>query len=220
VSDRRSGHRIDLRSSPDDPTLLSPVLDHLRGGGLIAYPTETVYGLGCLIRPEPVRRLLELKDRGPDRPLLLLVHDVETVDELRWTREARELADVFWPGAVTLVLDDPYGHFPPGIRSPAGGVAVRRTPDPVARALLRLLDEPLTSTSANVPGGEPARSADGAGQVLEALDCRQEAWLLDGGARPPSEPSTIIDCTVSPVRVLREGAVPTSRVRCVRPEAT
>lgn len=210
--------RVDVRTEPYDPASLAAVVGHLRDGGLVAYPTETVYGFGCLARPEPVRRLLELKGREPDRPLLLLIPGPEAVSGLEWTPEARELARAFWPGAVTLVLADPARRFPPGVRSPRGGVAVRRTPHPVAQALVEALGEPLTSTSVNAPGDEPARTADEAEAVIRKLGCGDETWLLDGGALPPSEPSTIIDCTGPDLRVLREGAVPVSRLRCVRPE--
>lgn len=212
--------RLDVRAPPFDPGVLSAVADHLRTGGLVAYPTETVYGFGSLARPGPVERLLELKGRDPGRPLLLLISGHESVRELAWSEEARELAEVFWPGAVTLVLPDPDRHFPDGVRSPRGGVAVRRTPHPLARILVEAVDEPVTSTSANAPGGEPARTADRAEEVIRALGCEDEMWLLDGGELPPSEPSTIIDCTGAGIRILREGTVPASRVRCVRPELT
>ncbi len=218
MSGEAGPRRLDFRADPWDDALLGAVVEHLRAGGLVTYPTETVYGFGGRAAPEPVEAVLALKGRGPKKPLLLLVSDVESVEDLGWTDEARTLADVFWPGALTLVLADPDRRFPPGVRSPDGGVAVRRTPHPLARALVERLGEPLTSTSANRSGEEPARRGDEAWSLLRGLGCGDEMWLLDGGPLPPSEPSTIVDCTGPELRVLREGAVLVSRLRCAGPE--
>ena len=125
------------------------VLDHLRQGRVLAYPTETVYGFGAVCTPEGVDGVRALKGRSEDKPLLVLLPKAEHAAGLAWTDEARELGEVFWPGAVTLVLSDPAGIFPAGIRSSAGTVAVRVSPHPLVRAILSRLDEPITSTSAN-----------------------------------------------------------------------
>lgn len=201
--------------SPVDPSLLDAVVDHLRQGGLIAYPTETVYGFGCALHSRALARLSELKERGEDAPFLLLIPDRGSVDDLRWTRRARELAAVFWPGALTLVLDDPEGAYPPAVRGPTGGVAVRRTPHPVARTLVESLGAPLTSTSANPPGGEPAADALAAATAARALGATEgELWIVDGGVLSPSRPSTIVDLSGEVPRVIREGAVPVQRLTC------
>lgn len=209
---------LDFRAPPFDAEVLREVVEHLRSGGLVAYPTETVYGFGCALVPGALERLLALKGRDPDRPLLLLVPEGDGTGDLRWTAEARELAAAFWPGALTLVLADPNERFPPGIRSPEGGVAVRRTPHPVAAALVEALAAPLTSTSANRPGDAPALSAEEAEAAARSLGAGAEMWVLDGGTLAPSPPSTVVDCTGPEIRVLRPGAVPPQRLRCVRPE--
>src|SRR5690606_20055887 len=115
---------------------------------------------------------------------------------------------------LTLVLADPDGTFPPGVRSDAGAVAVRRTSHPVAARLVELLGEPLTSTSANPPGGEPAADGDAAFRAAVEAGAGGETWVLDAGPLPPSPPSTIVDCTGSPPRVRRVGAMPVRRLRC------
>ncbi len=209
---------LDFRAPPLDAELLREVVEHLRSGGLVAYPTETVYGFGCALVPGALERLLALKGRDPDRPLLLLVPEGDGTGDLRWTPEARELAATFWPGALTLVLADPEERFPPGVRSSAGGVAVRRTPHPVAAALVEALGAPLTSTSANRPGDTPALTAEEAEGAARSLGAGAETWVLDGGPLAPSPPSTVVDCTGPEIRVLRPGAVPPQRLRCVRPE--
>jgi L-threonylcarbamoyladenylate synthase len=205
-------------NDPPDPARLEWVVGHLSEGGLLALPTETVYGFGCAADPGPVDDLMTLKGRGPDRPFLVLVPDREAVARLAWTEEARELARVFWPGALTLILEDPEGLFPPGIRSPRGTVAVRRTPHSLARRVVEALGRPMVSTSANLPCAPPALSAREAWLAARALVAGPRLWVLDGGALDPSEPSTLVDCTGSEPKILRAGAVPVHRLRCVLPE--
>lgn len=206
---------LDVRSPSDVD--LTGVVAHLRSDGVVAYPTETVYGLGGACTPESVRAVRELKGRTDDKPLLALVESAESVDRLRWTPGARELAGIFWPGSVTLVLEDPEGIFPPGIRSVEGSVGVRVSPHPLVGRLLTAFGAPLTSTSLNEPGAPPVPSGAEAREVLERLDA-EDVVLLDGGTLPTSGPSTVVDCTGSAPVVLREGAIPMTRLRCVIPE--
>ena len=208
---------LDLRGTLPTPSELAPVADHLRSGGLLAYPTETVYGFGGLCTPTEVERLRSLKRRAEDRPLLVLVRDAHAAAGLRWSDEARELASIFWPGALTLVLADPERIFPEGVRSADGGVAVRMSPHPLVAALLELLPTPLTSTSANAPGEAPARSGQEALHAAVTLGAGTEMLVLDGGHLPPSGPSTIVDCTGAAPVVIREGTLPLSRLRCALP---
>ena len=209
------GRRTDLREDPEAD--LAKVVAHLEGDGVIAYPTETVYGFGSLGTLSGIRRVQELKHRERDKPLIALVPSAAALEALEWTDEARELASIFWPGAVTLVLGDPRGIFLSGVRSVDGTVAVRVSPQPIVGRLLERLGVPLTSTSLNEPGREPARSGTEAAAVIERLG-RSDVWLLDGGTLPESSPSTIIDCTSGTPTVLREGAVPVGRLRRVIPE--
>lgn len=209
-------NRLDLRADPEAD--LAPLVDHLEADGVLAYPTETVYGLGGLCTPDAVARVQELKRRDGGKPLLVLVPSPESVSGLRWTDEARELAAIFWPGALTLVLEDPRGIFPEGVRSaPAGSVGVRMSPHPIASRLVRTLERPITSTSLNEPGATPAASGREAAEVLDRLGAA-DVWLLDGGGLTASASSTVVDCTGPEPRVLREGAVPIDRLRCAIPE--
>lgn len=178
---------------------------HLHAGGLIAYPTETVYGFGCALVPEALRRLTRLKGRGPDQPFLLLIRDPEDVRELAWTESARRLAGAFWPGPLTLALADPQRRFPDAVRSLSGTVAVRVSPHPATAAILAACDGPVTSTSANRPGQPPSLDADAAARSF-GTDI-SSALVLDGGTLPPSEPSTILDCAGPTPRVVRAGAL-------------
>ena len=206
----------DLRADPELD--LEPVVAHVRAGGVIAYPTETVYGLGSTCTDEGVRRVRALKRRDGDKPLIALVASAAAASGLRWTDAARELAAIFWPGALTLVLEDPARLFPPGVRHPVDGtVAVRVTPHPVAARLVAALGGPLTSTSLNAPGESPASSGQEAARVVLRLG-GSDVFVLDAGTLPPSGPSTVVDCTGPEPIVLRAGSVPVERLRCAIPE--
>lgn len=181
------------------------IIRHLRDGGLIAYPTETVYGFGCLVRDDAVTALAALKSRESAKPFLLLILEPGDVAGLEWTPSATRLAERFWPGALTLAIPV-QGEFPSRILSSEGAVAVRATPHESLRTLLGLLGEPITSTSANLPGQPSATSAEQVSAVLADLG-RSDVLVLDGGQLPPSAPSTVVDCSREPPRLIREGAI-------------
>jgi L-threonylcarbamoyladenylate synthase len=209
---------LEIWGDPPDPDLLGMVVRHLEGGGVVAMPTETIYGFGAALLDQAVKELQRLKARGSEKPFLVLVPGIESVSELEWTPEALEFAEAFWPGALTLVLNDPKGLFPPGVRKADGTVAVRQTPHPVARGIVEALGKPLVSTSANPPGGVPALTAQEARDTALALGAGTHLWVLDGGSLDPSEPSTIIDFSGSEPYVVRPGSIPISRLRCVLPD--
>lgn len=213
----RAPARLDLRGVVPDPESILPAAAHALRGGILAYPTETVYGFGGRCDLDTVRRVRALKRREEVKPLLVLVRDADEVATLQWTDEARELARAFWPGSVTLVLRDPDGFFPEGVRSAEGAVAVRVSPHPVVSLLLDALDGPLTSTSANAPGRPPARSGGEALAAAVALGAGAEMLVLDVGLLPASAPSTLVDCTGPAPVVVREGTIPLHRLRCVLP---
>ncbi len=201
------------------PGRLREVGRHLRSGGLLAYPTETVYGLGGLVEEDPLRELAALKRRDADKPFLLLLPDPQGPPGLVWNRCARRLAERLWPGPLTLVLSDPGRAFPAQVRGGSGGVAVRMSPAPVARQILAEAGAPITSTSANPPGGTPARSGTEVLEAADALDADDRLWVVDAGALPPAPASTIVDCTGRDPVVLRAGALDPSELREICPPA-
>lgn len=189
---------------------LDEIVAHLRAGGLIAYPTETVYGFGGLVRDDALVALSALKSRDESKPFLVLVRDADDLPGIQWTPAAHRLATHFWPGALSIALCVTR-DFPARIVSEEGTVALRATPHQGIRALLARLREPITSSSANLPHAAPARTADEVARVLRELG-REDVMILDGGELSPSASSTLIDCSVDPPRILREGAITTEAV--------
>jgi len=183
---------------------LRAAADTLRAGGVVALPTETFYGLAAAaLDAGSVRRIFELKGRPESKPLLVLVASVamaETVAQV--TPAARDLMLRYWPGALTLVLPA-LPTVPSVVTAGTATLGVRLSPHPVARGLVELLGEPVTAPSANPNALAPPTTAAGVlAYFPEGLDL-----VLDGGTTPGGEPSTVLDLTAEPARVLRQGAV-------------
>lgn len=208
---------LEVWGDPPEANILAMVARHLDSGGVVAMPTETVYGFGSALRDGAIREVQRLKVRGMDEPFLVLVSGPQAVPDLEWTPLARELSEIFWPGALTLILRDPHRRFPPGVRSLDDKVAIRHSPHPMAMGLVEALGEPIISTSVNPPGGVPALTAQEAMEISRSLGGGVNLWVLDGGRLPPSEPSTIIDCSEDEPVVVRAGSIPLNRLRCVLP---
>lgn len=202
-------HEADVRAAAPQ------VRSHLDAGGLLAYPTETVYGLGSAPRASALEDLAALKRRPPRKPFLLLVSGRLMAEDwgLVFPPAARAMADVFWPGPLTLVLRGGEGRLPDQLRGPEGGIAVRHTSQAGMALLVRLVGFPITSTSANRPGGPPAPGVDRLVELFRGAVDKGQLLVLDGGVLGNVPPSTIVDCT-GPIPVLiREGALPRPELR-------
>lgn len=190
-------------------------LAHLEHNGVLAYPTETVYGFGGAIDGTSVQRLMAVKRRPEGKPFLLLVSGSAMIERLglHLSNAASMLAARFWPGPLTLVLPGGERRVPSRLRGPEGGIAVRWTSHPGLQRLIASIGDPLTSTSANLPGHPAAmRAAEVLAQWgVEIASGRIR--LLDGGTLAPSPASTVVDCTVRRPRVIRPGAIPASTLR-------
>ena len=194
---------------------LAPTREHLLGGGLIAYPTETVYGLGSRPTELDVARLAEFKGRNSQKPFLLLVSG-RTMAEgygLSFSPAANALAEAFWPGPLTLVLPGGEGRLPGILRGPEGGIAVRHTSHPGVARLVTELGFAITSTSANRAGKPPAPGAAGVQEDFAEAVRAGTLLVLDGGVLGNVPPSTVVDCTKREPRLIREGAVPRAELR-------
>lgn len=177
----------------------------LRAGGLVVFPTETVYGLGArAFDPSATRRVYRAKGRPLDNPLIVHVSDEKQLARvaLRVTPLARRLMDAFWPGPLTLILDKAPG-VPAAVTAGQGTVAVRMPKHPAALALLRELGEPLAAPSAN-RSGRPSPTT--AAHALRDLEGRVPL-ILDGGACRKGLESSIVDARLERPVLLRPGTI-------------
>ena len=206
---------LPLFTRPDAERAAPTVRDHLAGTGLLGYPTETVYGLGSAADPASVARLARLKGRREGKPFLLLVANRSMAERsgLVFTPAATALAEVFWPGPLTLVLKGGEGRLPDRLRGPEGGFAVRHSSHSAVSRLIELLDQPLTSTSANRSGQAPAAGAEQVVTLFRESYQAGELLVLDGGILGNVPPSTIVDCTTPQPTLIREGALPRDELR-------
>lgn len=180
----------------------------LLAGGLVAFPTDTVYGLAALVtHTQGIERLYQAKERSGGKAIAVLIGDPAQLDQLTpgLTPSAERLAARYWPGALTLVL--PRLESLPANLSPRPTVGVRMPDHAFALALLWRTG-PLATTSANLSGYNNALTAQ---QVFEQLAGRVEL-ILDGGPAPGGVPSTVVDCTQDSPRVLRRGAIPEEEI--------
>jgi L-threonylcarbamoyladenylate synthase len=186
-----------------DPNALRYAVDVLRYGGLVAFPTDTVYGVGALaFHHEAVLRLYTVKGRSTDKAIAVLIgREADLADvATALTPAAKRLAEKFWPGSLTLVV--PKHPRLPAAVSALPTVGVRMPDHALARRLLEQTG-PMAVTSANL-SGEP--NALTAAHVLAQLSGRIEL-ILDGGRVPGGVPSTVVDCTAAVPQILREGPV-------------
>ncbi|HEU5319605.1 MAG TPA: L-threonylcarbamoyladenylate synthase [Methylomirabilota bacterium] len=188
-----------------EAAVLAEAVGVLRAGGLVAFPTETFYGLGAAaLQPAAARRVYDAKGRPTGKPVLVLVDSVEMAAALAETVSpaASALMARHWPGALTLVLRAGR-RVPAEVTAGTGTVGVRLSSHPVARGLVTALGEPVTAPSANPSGGAPPVTA---AAVLEGLAGRIDL-VLDAGPTAGGAPSTVVDATVDPPRIVRAGAV-------------
>jgi L-threonylcarbamoyladenylate synthase len=183
---------------------IAAAAQRLRSGGLVAYPTETVWGLAADARSAPaVARLRAWKGREADKAMSVLVDDWTALRALgaEQTPLAARLAARFWPGPLTIVMRCARG-FAPGVASEDGAVGFRCSPHPVARALAREAG-PITATSFNRSGAPACATRAEAERCADA-----EVALVAGEDAHGAAPSSVVDATGARLRVLREGAIP------------
>ena len=204
-----------LRVDPahPDPAALARAAAVLRGGGLVAFPTETVYGLGAhALDPAAVQRIYDAKGRPGYNPLIVHVPDAEAARPLAavWPEAAERLAAAFWPGPLTLVLPKD-AAIPDAVTAGLPSVALRVPAHPVARALLREAGVPVAAPSAN---RSTQVSPTTAGHVVRGLGDRVDV-VLDGGPCPVGIESTVLSLAGPVPTLLRPGTVSADQLRQV-----
>jgi L-threonylcarbamoyladenylate synthase len=183
---------------------LSETRKVLKAGGIVAFPTDTFYGLG--VNPynkSAVDKIYEIKGRDPEKPLLLLIDSVTKLENLVEEPSAAciKLMQVFWPGPLTLLFKPKPSSIHENIT--ADLIGIRQPGNPVTRKILSALDHPLTAPSANISGGTPATTAQ---QVQDTFGEKVEL-ILDAGECRGGKPSTLINATDAPARLIRAGEI-------------
>jgi L-threonylcarbamoyladenylate synthase len=204
-----------IKINPDRPeqALIDRAVEILKGGGVIAYPTETFYGLGAHAGiQEAVERIFLIKGRAFTNPVALILGDGTEIGRLvvEAPPAAYRLMQAFWPGALTIVFKaSPL--IIPRLTAGTGKIGIRVSSHPIASILAKTLSFPLTATSANISG---AKECSTAGEVVQSLGDRVDA-VIDGGKTAGETGSTVLDITVKPPLILREGAVPSPLILAI-----
>ena len=207
------------RLAADDAPGRAAAIEALRRGALVAFPTDTVYGLGVALgAPDGIERLFQAKRRPPEKGVVLLLADHRQADEVAELGAAGQvLAAACWPGALTLVVRQrPDVPLPPALTGGATTVGLRLPDHETPRALAAALG-PLPVTSANRSGQPDA--TDAAGVLAQLGDVPDLALVLDGGPARAGQSSTVVDCSAGPVRLLRAGAISIELLMAVLAEA-
>ena len=201
------------RIVPDDEAGRAQAVAVLRAGGMVALPTDTVYGIAVdLATPGGVERLFAAKRRPPDKGIMLLLAAASQAEEVGLLGPAaRALAAAFWPGGLTLIVAQrPDVVLPAALTGGSHTIGLRLPDHPTPRALAAAVG-PIPTTSANRSGRPEGRdAADIVAQLGDSLDL-----VLDGGAAHGGPPSTVVDCTADVPRILRAGAIPVSRIGAI-----
>lgn len=200
-----SANTIRVDPTAPDPAAMARAADIIRAGGIVAFPTETVYGLGAdALNPAAVQRIFDAKGRPSFNPLIVHVPDAAAARAVvaDWPEAADRAADAFWPGPLTLVLPK-RPEVPDSVTAGLPTVAVRVPAHPVALALLGAAGVPVAAPSANrFTRISPTTAGHVARGLGDAVDL-----ILDGGATPYGIESTVIDLTTDPARILRPGVI-------------
>ncbi len=205
------------RLVPDGPAAQAEAIALLRAGGIVALPTDTVYGIAAdLALPDAIERLFAAKQRPPEKAVAVLLADAEQAAELgEVSPAAAVLAQRFWPGGLTLVLPvRPQARLPRILADGTPTIGVRVPDHATPRALAGALG-PLPTTSANRSGEPDARDA---GEILERLG-ESLALVIDGGPIRGGPSSTVVDCTLDWPSILRDGAIPSATIAAALTEA-
>ena len=188
-----------------EPELIQPLCTVIKGGGIIAFPTRCLYGLGAdAFNADAVDRVFKIKQRPTQKPILILIEQRIQLERLvsHPSSAAFCIMDHFWPGRVTLVFKAG-DAVPRHLTAGTGKIGIRLTGHPVAAALIRSLGRPITGTSANLSGESGCRRlGDLKPQLTRQLDAALDAGLLKGGTG-----STVVDVTGDIPRILREGEI-------------
>ena len=202
---------IRVNTKKIDTSEIEQTVEILKNDGVIVYPTETFYGLGaCCFSRNAIRRIYWLKGRKFSKPLSVLVSDIDMLRKivLGFSDAYRPILSEFWPGPLTIIFKAST-QIPEEITASSGRIGVRLPAYDWVRRLVREAGFPITGTSANISGEQEIAQGK---KVIKAFN-RKVELIADGGRTQGIVPSTVIDFTSCKPRILREGAVPVSRLK-------
>jgi L-threonylcarbamoyladenylate synthase len=177
----------------------------LEEGGIVAFPTESFYGLGvAATNTSALKGLFKVKKRDSSLPILILISCMDELSDYTASipLKALELGRLFWPGGLTLIFEASQ-DLPQSLTAGTGKIGIRISDHPVARSLTLALKAPITGTSANISGQPPCTRAE---QVVDLFDGQLDL-ILDGGATEGTYPSTVLDVTSDPPLLIRQGII-------------
>jgi L-threonylcarbamoyladenylate synthase len=193
-----------------EPEIIAEAAAVIRQGGVLAFPTRCLYGLGAdAFNPEAVERVVKIKQRSQQNPILVLVDSRKQLKSLvtHIPPAADAIMDAFWPGRLTLVFEA-RNSLPDQLTAQTGKIGIRLPGHPVAAAIARQVKGPVTGTSANISGQPGCCRA----QDLDPAIAGQLGLILDAGTLIGGIGSTVVDVTSTPPQILREGAVTAKEV--------
>jgi L-threonylcarbamoyladenylate synthase len=177
----------------------------ISGGGVVALPTESFYGLSVdATNAQAVERIFAIKKRASELPILILISSVGELAKyvIEVPPAAKKMGERFWPGGLTMIFESA-PILPSSLTGCTGKIGIRISSHPIAHAIPKALLVPITGTSANVSGTPPCTTAD---QVLECIGTEVDL-VLDGGPTQGRDPSTVLDMTCNPPLIVREGMI-------------
>lgn len=197
---------LSIHSQTPDPKLIAKAAGFVLDGEVVAYPTETIYGLGAnVFDKKAVKKIYDLKARDVGLPISILVANREMLGEVVTAIPERldRLIQKFWPGPLTILFEVK-ATFPKGLVTNTGKIGVRISSHPIVAALVSAVGKPLTTTSANLSGFPPSLTVKHIQKYFgEKIPC-----IIDGGACESAKPSTVVDAGEETMRIIREGAIP------------
>lgn len=196
---------LQVNSRSPSPQIIAEAVAQLAAGHVVAYPTETLYGMAVdVTNDKAVKRLYDLKRRDYGLPVAILVADMSMLEQYvtHIPEPARNLMKQFWPGPLTILFTA-RNNISPGLMTNTGKIGIRISSHPVATALVRQFGKPITTTSANLSGYPPSLQVKHVQKYFQdKLDC-----IIDGGECEPSQGSTVVDVADETMAIIREGAL-------------
>lgn len=201
---------VSVTSHDPELSVINEVVSYLQKGQVVAYPTETFYGLGVdVFNERAIKKLYELKRRDYGLPIAVLVSDIKMMEEIveEVLDSARALMKAFWPGPITILFRAKK-CISRSLTTNTGKIGIRISSHPVASAIVREFGKPITTTSANLSGFPPSFNV----RHIQKYFKTKIPCIVDGGELPPTRGSTVVDVSDETMAIIRDGAIPAEEV--------